>query len=104
MSRSVSMPVSRSLSQIGSGPTSSAFIFRAASCTVVLGLMHSTPLVMTCLTCMVHLLCGRDVLWRSVKGSLIAGVIESVHKDVIYANPVPAFRGEQPAHDARLAN
>src|SRR5207248_887971 len=56
MSRSVTMPTSRSLSQTGSGPTSSDFIFAAASWRVASGLVHSTPRVITSLTRMRSLL------------------------------------------------
>src|SRR5438093_7779990 len=56
MSRSVTMPTSRSLSQTGSGPTSSDFIFAAASWSVASGRIHSTPRVITSLTRMRSLL------------------------------------------------
>src|SRR5438094_4557111 len=56
MSRSVTMPTSRSLSQTGSGPMSSAFILAAASCSVASGRVHSTPRVITSLTRMRSLL------------------------------------------------
>src|SRR2546423_257390 len=56
MSRSVTMPTSRSLSQTGIGPTSSDFIFAAASWRVASGLVHSTPRVITSLTRMRSLL------------------------------------------------
>src|SRR3954452_22698260 len=56
MSRSVTMPTSRSLSQTGSGPTSSDFIFAAASWRVASGRVHSTPRVITSLTRMRSLL------------------------------------------------
>src|SRR5437588_630014 len=53
MSRSVSMPTSRSLSpQTGIGPTSRSRIFRAASWRVLSGRTHSASRVMTLLTCM----------------------------------------------------
>src|SRR5918999_888958 len=56
MSRSVTMPTSRSLSQTGSGPTSSDFILAAASWRVASGRVHSTPRVITSLTRMRSLL------------------------------------------------
>src|SRR5258708_250687 len=59
MSRSVTMPARRSLSQMGSGPTSRSFILRAASCSVASGLTHSTPRVMTSFTCMAELVMER---------------------------------------------
>src|SRR5262245_51323190 len=53
MSRSVSMPTSRSWSpQTGSGPTSKAFILWAASWSEWVGRTHSAPLVITLLTSM----------------------------------------------------
>src|SRR5436190_9488001 len=55
MSRSVTMPTSRSLSQTGSGPMSSDFIFAAASWRVASGRVHSTPRVITSLTRMRNL-------------------------------------------------
>src|SRR5207302_4914195 len=52
MSRSVSMPASRSLEQTGSGPISSSFIRWAALSIVLSGAMHSHFGVITSLTCM----------------------------------------------------
>src|SRR5262245_29316880 len=56
MSRSVTMPTRRSLSQTGSVPTSSDFIFAAASWRVASGPIHSTPRVIISLTRMGSLL------------------------------------------------
>src|SRR5438067_576054 len=62
MSRSVSMPTRRSLSpQTGSAPTFNSRIFSAARAMLSAGRAHSTPRVITSLTCMI-------VSFRSVAG------------------------------------
>src|SRR5262245_42992412 len=72
MSRSVIMPTSLSLGpQTGSGPTSSAFIFAAASCKVASGLTHSTPRVITSLTSMVVLPGPGPFPRRATSGSFL---------------------------------
>src|SRR5439155_20976769 len=59
MSRSVIMPARRSLSQMSSVPTSRAFIFCAASCSVICGDTHSAWGVMISLTFMMRVLSRR---------------------------------------------
>src|SRR5262245_48008190 len=56
MSRSVTVPTRRSLSQTGSIPTSRDFILAAASWSVASGAAHATPWVITSFTRMGSLL------------------------------------------------
>src|SRR5438874_6929253 len=88
MSRSVTIPTSRSLSpQTGSGPTSRSRIFRAASWTVVSGRTHSASRVMTLLTCMASPLSLTVPRLRAVfqprDARLLGAVGAAVHRAVV---------------------
>src|SRR5204863_5726176 len=88
MSRSVSMPTSRSLSpQTGIGPTSRSRIFRAASWRVLSGRTHSASRVMTLLTCMAGPLSFTVPRLRAVLQSRDAGLLgavgAAVHRAVV---------------------
>src|SRR5262249_14144037 len=73
ISRSVTMPISRSFSPIGMAPMSCSRINFASSVTGVSGLTQSTPLWITSLTFMTDLRCWNFVHWvKSNPGPLDA--------------------------------